>query len=85
MKTIKVDDFGYGLIEIAKKLLEDMWPFPVTQGLIASLGVVLLLQKLGEAKADLQSSPEGQIYLKLIEVLKAQENARSTFQPGSSY
>lgn len=85
MKTIKVDAFGYGLIEIARKLLEDICPFPVTQGLIASLGVILLLQKLGEAKAELQSSPEGQIYLKLIEVLKAQENRRSTYQSGTSY
>jgi len=72
MKTIKVDDLGYGLIETARKLLEDMWPFPVTQGLTASLGVILLLQKLGQAKAQMQGSPQGQVYLKLIEVLKAE-------------
>lgn len=72
MKTIKVDDLGYGLLETARELLEDMWPFPVTQGLTASLGIILLLQKLGQAKAQLQRSSQGQVYLKLIEVLKAE-------------
>ena len=72
MKTIKVDELGYDLLETARKTIESMWPTPVTQGFIATLGVILLLQQLGKILKQLQSSPEGLIYLKFIEVLKEQ-------------
>ena len=72
MKTIKVDELGYDLLETARKTIEGMWPTPVTQGFIATLGVILLLQQLGKILKQLQSSPEGLIYLKFIEVLKEQ-------------
>lgn len=72
MKTIKIDELGYDLLETARKTVGSMWPTPVTQGFIATLGVILLLQQLGKLLKKLQSSPEGLIYLKFIEVLKEQ-------------
>ena len=72
MKTIKVDELGYNLIETARKTIEDMWPTPVTQGFVTTLGVILLLQQLGKILKQLQSSPEGLIYLKFIEILAEQ-------------
>jgi len=72
LKTIKVDELGYNLIEVARKMIESMWPTPVTQGFVTTLGVILLLQQLGGVMTKLTSSPEGLIYLKFIEVLKEQ-------------
>lgn len=72
MKTIKVDELGYNLIETARKTIETMWPTPVTQGFVTTLGVILLLQQLGKVMKNLMSSPEGLIYLKFIEVLQEQ-------------
>lgn len=72
MKTIKVDELGYNLLETARKTIETMWPTPVTQGFVTTLGVILLLQQLGKVMKNLMSSPEGLIYLKFIEVIKEQ-------------
>lgn len=72
MKTIKVDELGYNLIETARKTIETMWPTPVTQGFVTTLGAILLLQQLGKVMKNLISSPEGLIYLKFIEVLQEQ-------------
>jgi hypothetical protein len=72
VKTIKVDDYGYSLIDVAGKLLEEIMPNPVTKGFTVTLGVVLLLQKLDEAKVNLKTSSQGRVYLKLLEVLTEQ-------------
>jgi hypothetical protein len=72
VKTIKVDDFGYSLIDVAGKLLEEIMPSPVTKGFTVTLGVVLLLQKLDKAKVNLKTSPQGRVYLKLVEALTEQ-------------
>ncbi len=72
IKTIQMGEFEYMLLQTVKKLLDDISPRPVTMGMAAAFGTIYALMELSKFKAKLSKSPQGQIYLALVDIAKLQ-------------
>lgn len=70
VKTIKLNDFEYNLIQMVRELLDAVYPGTTTMGMSAAFGAIFALNELTEFRAKLCSTPKGQLYMALVKIMK---------------